>query len=241
MEGYVLGSDTEWQEKFQTLVDTGRRMYGANVGYKDESWFMRLLGWLLFFCPTFMTEYSTTIGRTVWFPSRPYVMRDPRAAFEVLAHELTHMDRYGKSAWRFLWFSIRYLFPQCLGFLSLGMLSAIWVGWWGLLFGVFLFAFLPWPSPGRVREEVRGYAMSVVCRCWVYGRDWNGSAIPGVILDAFEGPEYYWMYRGDRESLRNRITLTCGWIVGDSTWELGTRVRFLCMYPAIHYRAIFGC
>ncbi len=65
---------------------------GVTVRYKDQSLFMRLLGKLLFFTPAFMTEYTTTIRSTVYFPSEAWANQSPLGAAMVLAHELQHVQ-----------------------------------------------------------------------------------------------------------------------------------------------------
>ena len=70
--------------------------------------------------------------------------------------------------------------------------SAVWASGCAsiaLLVGLVLLA--PWPSPGRVRWEQRGYAMSLGIYRWTFG------AVPQIlrvaVAKAFTGPSYYFM------------------------------------------------
>ena len=79
--------------------------------YKDESKFMRLLGFLMGpINPTFMTMFVTTIGTKVYFPSREYVAAHPIESTAVMAHEFVHMlDESKEGA---LKYKHAYLAPQ---------------------------------------------------------------------------------------------------------------------------------
>ena len=137
---------------YDRIVSFASQQYGVEIKFKDESRFMKALGYLLFFNPKFMTRFVTVIGKTVYFPSRQRVEQDPDSAARVLCHELVHLTdarRVGA-----LSFSLSYLFPQCLALLAL---SAIFVGPWALLFLAFL---APLPAPLRTFWELRGYAMT---------------------------------------------------------------------------------
>jgi hypothetical protein len=238
--GIRVGSDGEWYKNMAALIRHGERTYGLKVRYKDESLFMKALGLLMFFNKGFMASYTTTLWNYVWFPSRYAVAQNPRSYFVTLAHELAHIDRYGRSVFRYLWFCIRYMFPQCLALLSLGAFSAIWVGPWGLVFLVFLAAAFPWPAPGRVREEIIGYAMSEVCWLWLLGRDWSGSKIDDGVVSEFTGSGYYWMKWGDASSVRTDISLRCGWLVAETNWALGRAVRYIALYGSSEYYSMYG-
>jgi hypothetical protein len=120
---------------------------------------MRFLAVLLFFNKGFMTEFSTTIGNTI------YLAKRHEGDVEVLAHEYTHVfdsRRYGAFI-----YSLQYLFPQCLALLSLLSLGAIATPWWPPAFYfitalVFLGCLAPLPAPWREKYEFRGYKMSLV-------------------------------------------------------------------------------
>lgn len=62
------------------------------IRYKDESFLMKLLSLLIYpFNQRFSDGYVTTLGSTVYFPSRLDVSRDWKNAAEVLAHEGVHV------------------------------------------------------------------------------------------------------------------------------------------------------
>lgn len=129
------------------------------IAYKDESLFMRFLAFILFFNPNFHTKYITTIGETVYYPSRKYVEENSTNALLILAHEYVHIldsDEQGKFI-----YSLKYLMPQIFALFGfLGILGF----WFGAGFYFFFLAFLfllPLPSPGRKDIELKGYKMSI--------------------------------------------------------------------------------
>lgn len=160
---------------------------GFALKFKNESVPMRVLGTLMFFNPSFMTEYTTTIGRTVYFPSKQYVLDNQSIAFEILAHELVHMvDEKSDKAYK-----VKYLFPQILSLMALLSVFSF-VSAWALLFLLFLLALLPLPAPWRKTTELRGYTMSLAML------HWTGDAIDNSTLDyyakQFTGSAYYFMW-----------------------------------------------
>ena len=57
----------------ENVIQAAKKYYPElKVEFKDESKFMKFLGVLLFFNKEFMSNYSTTIGNTVYFPSRHF-------------------------------------------------------------------------------------------------------------------------------------------------------------------------
>ena len=83
---------------------------GFKLGYKNESLLMRLLGVLTYpFNQAFMDGFITTIGTTVYFPSREHLTSRGDAAAEVLAHEFVHMWDSNRQWFRY---NIGYLSPQ---------------------------------------------------------------------------------------------------------------------------------
>jgi hypothetical protein len=232
---YEFDTKTEWAKRFSALCLAGELMYGAKVRFKDESRWMRFLGALLFFNRDFMTGYTTTLFRTVWFPSRADIVGSPEWAFQTLAHELVHVDRCGGKWLRWVWFSLKYLFPQCLALLSLGAVSAFWVGPIGLIPLLLLGSLLPWPAPFRVEEEIWGYAMSEVVKAWCRGRRWTGP-VNNSWQGEFLKSGYYFMAR-NWEPVRKRIELRCGWMEGEGHWPLGAAIRTICLFGVDAYMA----
>jgi hypothetical protein len=81
-----------------------------SVKFKDQSWTQKLLGLLMAFNPAYMTDYITTFGSTIYFPSQAYYEANPEASLNTVAHEFVHV--YDSK--RTLWFKLSYLFPQVL-------------------------------------------------------------------------------------------------------------------------------
>jgi hypothetical protein len=136
----------------EKVTKLGKEKYRLEVKFKDESLFMKILGKILFFNPRFMTNYTTTIGNTVYFANRKWLAENEDSAAHVLAHELIHIKDSEEVG--FLLFSYTYLFPQVLALLSL---FAIFSSLWWLLCLLFL---APVPSPIRTYWELRGYAIT---------------------------------------------------------------------------------
>lgn len=137
---------------YDRIVSFARERYGIKIKFKNESRFMKVLGVLLFFNPKFMTRFITVIGKTVYFPSRHRLEKNPDGAAQVLCHELVHItDEQQVGS---LLFRLSYLFPQCFALLALLTIVA---GPWPLLFLLFL---VPLPAPFRTFWELRGYAVT---------------------------------------------------------------------------------
>lgn len=144
---------------------------GVQVRFKDESLLMRCLGKLLFFNPLFMTRFTTTLGKTVYFPSRKGVQDNPTGAAQILAHELVHVqDQQDRGTLAYLF---TYARPQIFAGLSLLSLLALlaipYPAWWlcSLSSLISLCALAPWPAKGRAELEFRGYAMTMACKHWL--------------------------------------------------------------------------
>ena len=174
---------------FYTQVAT---LYGVKIAYKDESKFMKFLSKLLFFNKKFMTNFVTTIGSTVYFPTMDFepCLND----INVLAHELVHI-RDRKSLKIPGLFEFLYLFPQILGILSILAVFNLWF----LLCLLFL---LPWPAYGRSTLEARAYAMSVYFDYLysIYNAEFNIEYYSKL----FVGPEYYYM-SWSKNRVKNKI------------------------------------
>lgn len=147
---------TSYSERFQAFKNAlSKNVPDLQVKYKNESFLMKLLGMIMFFNPSFMTNFITTIGNTVYFPTKEMVEEDNSSAIRVLAHEYVHMrdsQRYSNFI-----FVIMYLFPQILAPLALLLLLV----WWPLAIVGFLLLLAPLPAPGRKLLELNGYRMSL--------------------------------------------------------------------------------
>jgi hypothetical protein len=166
---------------------------------KKDSWFMKLLSYVLFFNKKFMTGYVTTIYPIVYFPdSLPVVTEKSNKEnlvryIDVLLHETTHLlDR--KKYWIF--FNLFYLSPQIFTLLSL---LAFFLSPWWLMSFLFL---TPIPSVGRTWAEFRGFSTTFAIYYWL-GYTWREDQEGNVkgsdeFLDAelenFTGINYYFMW-----------------------------------------------
>jgi hypothetical protein len=165
---------------FDRLTKALQTIVPFQVRYKDQSRAMRLLNLVVrWFNPTFMTHFASTIGYTVYFPSRQYVLERPVVASQILLHEAVHLlDQKKYSVFLFI---ISYLYPQIL---LLGIFSFPWTGYKALIF--LLFA-LPLPSFWRTHWESRAYALSLMIEGQTE-EDWEAT------IDMFAGWDYYKMF-----------------------------------------------
>ena len=159
---------------------------GTSFVPKEESKFMKILNILLFFVSGFMTNFTTTIGKTIYTPKGFY--DNAFGAFATLAHEYVHLydDQFLMKGYK-----LQYLFPQILAIFSLLSILAIFnlSFLWFLLFLLFL---APLPAPGRTKIELRGYGMSIKVRQWL-GIEVVDKHI-SYYAQHFTGPEYYYMW-----------------------------------------------
>jgi hypothetical protein len=80
------------------------------VRFKDESKLMRFLGLIMCpFNPTFLRDFTTTLGPVVYFPSRARYEATPDASIETLAHEFVHIHDSRAAGIRF---QLSYAAPQ---------------------------------------------------------------------------------------------------------------------------------
>jgi hypothetical protein len=102
------------------------------IVYKDQSKFMKLLGFLVYpFNPQFMDMFTTTIGNTIYFPTATSYTKSVASSLSILAHEYVHLY---DSKPRSLWFKLSYLFPQILVVLPLIVYAVLsWPHMWILL------------------------------------------------------------------------------------------------------------
>ena len=83
---------------------------------KEKSLFMRVLSKLLFFNPSFMSDFVTTLYPYIYVPG-------PSLELHTLAHEYVHLkDRKNLG----LYFNFLYLSPQVLGVFSILSFYSLW-------------------------------------------------------------------------------------------------------------------
>lgn len=131
---------------------------------KSESWLMRAIGFILKpFNPTFMEQYITTIGATIYV-SDNFLASGEMEVLDVMAHETQHVIDFTKNR---LLFVLGYLFPQCLALLALLSVFAF-LNPWMLLCLLFLLFLAPIPAPFRYKFEVNGYRTTILFARKVY-------------------------------------------------------------------------
>ncbi len=141
----------------ETLTQSAKLYFPQlETQYKDQSWLMRLLGKILFFNKKFMTNYTTTIGSTVYFPNADFVKQRPISALVILMHELVHINDAKKMG--SLLFSFLYLTPQILALLAIPLLFLMG---WKIPLLLFLVLMSPLPSYFRMHFEKRAYMASL--------------------------------------------------------------------------------
>lgn len=100
---------------------------GFEVQFKDESKIMKVLGQLsCLFNPHFMSDFTTTWGSKVYFPSRAHYTANPQASFSTLAHEFVHLWDGKEHGWRF---RFSYAAPQVYALAPLllhAFIGSIW-------------------------------------------------------------------------------------------------------------------
>lgn len=184
---------------FRSFLDYMRNNgYQIKIAFKDESLLMKIVGFLLFFTKGFMTRFTTTLGNTVYFPSREWLEKNERSATRVLAHELVHMHDRKKMNKRYtvIGYPSLYLFPQILAVFSLlAFLAFINLSW---LFCLFFLLFLaPIPAPGRFYIESRGYAMNLFLSSLSASYEnytYKAEDHAEKLAKYFTGPLYFYMW-----------------------------------------------
>lgn len=197
-------------ERFNKFVDELRKDTDINVEFKNESKFMKFLGALLFFNKGFMSMFVTTIGDTVYFPSKEMIEDKPESAIMVMSHEYVHIKDSKRLG---LLYKPMYLFPQILAVLSIFSLFAFLTpyAWLFLIFLVFL---APFYSPGRKYIELRGYQMSIFTYyLFLKENEHSDESIKKILYDFsdntnefFTGSAYYYMWpRGVHRELKSFV------------------------------------
>jgi len=170
---------------FDELVTKAQTYFpNLQIKYKDQDPLMKLLGKLMFFNPTFMTSFVTTIGETIYWPNEASTARP--SASEIFIHECVHIydeKRVGSAP-----FKLGYLFPQIL---ALPMLLLLFVLTWKIVVPLALLCLLPWPAPFRAAFERRAYFVSMRVGYELYGID-PGFSGPHYAKN-FKNSSYYWM------------------------------------------------
>lgn len=141
---------------FQDLITSAQQYFPSlQVKYKNQSGFMKFLSKLLFFTPGFMTDYTTTLGTTIYAPNPQFFTLHPVSSSVVLLHEFVHM--HDQKVVSQLAFQIAYLIPQIL--ILPALLLFLW-HWWVAVLAILLLA-APLPAVFRMNSEKRAYLSSL--------------------------------------------------------------------------------
>ncbi len=141
----------------ETVLSKAKEFFPKlEIKYKDESFLMKTLGTILFFNKSFMTQYTTTIGNTIYFPTRKTEQVRPVSSLIVFLHELVHV--YDSNKWSQTLFSLSYLFPLVFSVL---LLPLLFVSLWFL--PLVVLCALPVPAYFRMMWEKRAYLVSLYC------------------------------------------------------------------------------
>lgn len=128
--------DTATLEAFEAYIET--KVPGFRVAYKEDSKLMSAFGLLLRLSnPKFMSDYITTWGNTIYFPSRTFYEKDALRTLITLSHEFVHLQDAQERG--FLAFKGAYASPQIFVLLPLALYAALGGAWpLGLLFCCYL-------------------------------------------------------------------------------------------------------
>ena len=183
------------EQLFDELVSAiRRRIPGFKIRYKNKSIWQKIIGKLCFFNRGYMTDYTSTYGDTVWYPSRKFLEESYKRAFKILAHEYVHLLDRKKYP---IIFELFYVMPQVFTLLSLFSILALFFSDLFLLFSAALLFALPAPSLGRAVIEMRGYAMNIAINMWRHGS--VTSETMTAILKEFTGLSYYRMWPNKKD------------------------------------------
>lgn len=173
------------------LAEAQKYFPQLQIKYKNTSWFMNILGKMVFFNKYFMTTYITTIGSNIYVPNANYFKLHPVSGPIVFMHELVHLydqKRMGK-----LWFYLSYFIPQLLIIPSLLLFL---ISWKIALILTILFL-LPTPSYFRMNLEKRAYLSSIYT---LYKLSQTLNFDPHLdtqnadFVQHFTNGTYYWMW-----------------------------------------------
>ena len=170
-------------------ISNSKKQIDFEIKFKDESSFMKILGKILFFNNRF-DQFTTTLGKTIYFPSKTSLDNSPVSSTSTLLHELVHVS--DRNRLTFPLFAFLYLSPQ-IWFLF--FIPLFFISWKIALVGLIFLA--PIPAIGRAWLEYRGYCMSMYV-LYVLHKQYNLSidfqALKTAILNQFTSSNYYFMF-----------------------------------------------
>lgn len=104
-----------------------------------------------------------------------------------------------------LWSVVAFAIGAGATLVAASIVAVIFTKWWAALFFVGVALVAPWPSPGRVAAERRGYAMTLAATYWLTGT--VVALQKELTVRYFTGPNYYFM-AWSRKSLDVWVTDT---------------------------------
>jgi hypothetical protein len=165
-----------------------KQLPSLKIKYKNESLFMRILSFILFFNKDFSTKYVTTIGSTIYYPSKQFIEKNELSASIILMHEMIHI--YDSKRLSGILFSFLYLFPQILALLS-------FLGFINPYFFLFAVCLLPIPALFRSYFEYRAYSISIYASYHMsqkYNYIWSPTIAINGYVNNFVNGNYYFMF-----------------------------------------------
>lgn len=205
------------------LVAKAQTYYpNLQIKFKDQDPLMKLVGKLMFFNPGFMTQFVTTIGETIYWPSKQDLEDTPMASAATMIHECVHI--YDEKKDGSIPFKLGYLFPQIL---ALPMLLLLFVLTWKIVVPLVLLCLLPLPAPFRARSERRAYFVSMRAAYELRGVDPELSG-PHYAKN-FKNSSYYWMmpFGEDAKFATEAINIKAGKPASASDPELNKMISDL--------------
>jgi len=178
----------KWNDMSSTNLITAAQVYFPNltIKYKNQSLLMKIFGKLLFFNTTFMTEYITTLGNTVYLPDDQYVINNPQAFVDVFIHECVHM--YDEKRVGF-WYQLAYAFPQLLSIICFLMIFLVS---WKIMVPMGLLLLAPLPAPWRTYFEKRAYFVQMYVAYSLWADDPTNDV--ELYSSWFRDSNYYFMW-----------------------------------------------
>lgn len=178
---------------FQELLTASKKYFPKlQIKYKDHSPLMKVASKLLFFNRGFMSQYTTTIGETIYFPNEKFVKLHPVSSSVVLLHELVHLHDQKKISKPLFMFS--YLFPQIL--VPIFLMMALFISW-KITLPLALVSLAPVPAIFRMYWEKRAYLSSFYTLQILGDRlhfNPHLKAQERVFLRYFHDSSYYYMW-----------------------------------------------
>lgn len=177
--------------KFKKALTIAQKHFPElKIKYKDKSFFMKFLSFVMFFNSDFKTKFITTIGNTIYYPSEEHIKNNEEGAINILCHELMHIKQSNEDKL----FSLKYLFPQI--FAALSLLAFIHYAF--LIFLVFL---IPFSAYFRTKYEFEAYTVSLYCK-YKQNSNFDYKKTIDNLVSNFTTSSYYWMCK-NRSKLEN--------------------------------------